>query len=503
MVDYGNRTTLPRSDALHSALGGLARCHERKRVTKFPDIAACAKALAARDISARELAAWSAHALAQVDTALDCVVEVDRELAERMAAAADTTLAGGDTSALLGVPMAHKDMFYRPGRPTEAGSKILKDFRPDHLATNLARLDAAGSVDLGRLHMAEFAFGSTGHNAMTATPKNPWDPLRITGGSSSGSAAAVSSGAVFAALGSDTGGSIRNPAACCGLVGLKPSFGRTSNYGALPASASMDCTGALVRSVRDAAILLQVLAGYDPNDAGSSTVPVEDYVAALDAPLEKGVLGVPGAAVWAELDPQIAGALEAAAKVYTGMGFELRELDLGDVELTNSVARTLSSAEGAAFHKAWLDDRAHDYGAQTRARLEFGLSVTATDYIEALRLRVSMLERLMDNGLRDVDALLLPAFAVPVPTIAETDVAASPGFDTFLREFSRFYRAANVMGLPALAIPVGFDTNGMPIGAQLMGQPYTEVRLLQLAYAFERETGYTSRIPTISAAPPF
>ncbi|NBB69851.1 MAG: Asp-tRNA(Asn)/Glu-tRNA(Gln) amidotransferase GatCAB subunit A [Alphaproteobacteria bacterium] len=471
-------------------------------MSELATIEATAAALRAGEVSAVELADAALAALERVDPELHVLVEGEPERARAQARLAQAGLDGGDPRPLLGVPMAHKDMFYRAGRISACGSTILADHRPGVTATALARLDAAGAVDLGRLHMVEVALGLTGHNPVTGTPRNPWHTAHVTGGSSSGSAAAVAAGAVYAALGSDTGGSIRIPASCCGVVGVKPTYGRVSRYGAMPLAASLDHVGPLCRSVRDAALVLQAVAGHDPDDPLSADEPVPDYLADIEAGAHGLVLGVPEARDLAGVEePQLA-AFDQAVQTFQRLGCGLRRVPLDAVRDANAVANVVIGVEGATVHARALRERPDELGPQTRARLRSGLFVPATRYLEALSLRARMLEELLDAGLGEVDALMLPALDDQVPTIAGSDVAANPGYMTKLSQFARWFRPLNVLGLPALAMPTGFDAQGLPIAGQLVGRPFDEATLLRTARAFERETGFTGRRPPVHAETP-
>jgi aspartyl-tRNA(Asn)/glutamyl-tRNA(Gln) amidotransferase subunit A len=471
-------------------------------MSELPTIEAAAAALRARKVSALELADAALATLEQLHPALHVLVEAEPERARAQARLAQDGLDGGDPRPLLGVPMAHKDMFYRAGRVSACGSRLLADHRPAVTSTALARLDAAGALDVGRLQMVEVALGVTGHNPVTGTPKNPWDTARVTGGSSSGSAAAVAAGAVYAALGSDTGGSIRIPASCCGLIGLKPTYGRVSRFGAMPLAASFDHVGPLCRTVRDAALVLRAIAGRDGEDPTSADEPVPDYLADIEAGAAGLILGVPEAA---ELDglqePQLA-AFDQAVQTFQKLGCRLERVSLKPIKEANALATIVICVEGAAVHARALRDRPDDFGPQTLARLRTGLFVPATRYLEALALRARMLEELMDGGLGAVDALMLPALDDQVPTVAGADVAANPGYMRALQQFARWFRPLNVLGLPGLAMPTGFDAQGLPIAAQLVGRPFDEATLFRVARAFERETGFSGRKPPVHAEPP-
>jgi aspartyl-tRNA(Asn)/glutamyl-tRNA(Gln) amidotransferase subunit A len=349
--------------------------------------------------------------------------------------------------------------------------------------------------------MVEVALGVTGHNGITGTPRNPWDPSRITGGSSSGSGSAVASGAVFAALGSDTGGSIRIPAACCGLIGIKPTYGRVSRFGAMPLSASFDHIGPLCRTVRDTALVLQALAGHDPNDPTSATTPVPYYLADIERGVRGLTLGVPEAADLEGLSEPVQAAFDAAVLTYQRLGADIPRISLHAIADANALATLVITSEAAAIHANTMQERPEDFGPQTLARLRIGLYVPATRYLQALSLRAQMTDGLLDAGLAEVDGLLVPSLDDLVPTIEETDVAANPGFLNMVNRLARWNRPFNVTGLPALAMPIAFDRNGMPISAQLVGRPFDEAGLFRLARAFERETGFTGRRPEVSQSP--
>ncbi len=463
-------------------------------------IEAMGAALRARRVGAEELAIAAISALETLHGQLHVLVEAEPERAQAQARLAQKAIDAGDPRPLLGVPMAHKDMFYRAGRISACGSAILAEHRPTVTSTALERLDGAGAVDVGRLHMVELALGVTGHNAVTGTPKNPWDPDRVPGGSSSASAVSVAAGAVGAALGSDTGGSIRIPASCCGLVGLKPTYGRVSRFGAMPLAASLDHVGPLCRSVRDAALVLQALAGHDPNDPLSADEPVDNYLARIEDGVAGMVLGVPEASDLDGLSEAALAAFDQAVQTYQRLGCGVRRISLAALENANELATTIIGAEGAAIHANAIRERPDAFGPQTLARLRSGLFVPATHYLQALALRARMLEDLQEAGFAEVDTLLVPALDATPPTIEESDVASSPGFGKLLGQFARWFRPFNVLGVPSLAMPTGFDGAGMPVAGQLVGHPFDEATLLRMARAFERETGFTERRPPTSVS---
>ncbi|MEP2543896.1 MAG: amidase, partial [Alphaproteobacteria bacterium] len=297
----------------------------------FMTLAEAAAAIAAGDISSRELTEGCLKRMAVLNPKVNAIAGLDEADALTQADAADAARAKGDAlGALHGVPLAHKDMYYRRGRVSACGSAIRKDFRPDHTATALQRLDAAGALDIARLNMVEFAFGVTGHNDVAGTPRNPWNTAHMTGGSSSGSGVAVASRMCFGALGSDTGGSIRLPAACCGLVGMKPTYGRVSRFGAMPLAHSLDTVGPLTRTVRDNALIMQAIAGQDANDPVTAGTPVGDYLSELDKDVRGLRVGLPESFFYDGVAPEVRTLVEASLKVFEDRGCEIVPVKIPD-----------------------------------------------------------------------------------------------------------------------------------------------------------------------------
>ncbi len=458
-----------------------------------------AAAIAARKVSSLEASEACLDRLERHGAALNCVAGIEPEVALRAARAADEELAAGRARGPLhGVPLAHKDMFYRAGRPSACGSRILADFVPEVTCTALARLDAAGALDIARLNMVEFALGTTGHNEITGAVRNPWNPAHVSGGSSSGSGAAVAARLVFGALGSDTGGSVRLPAAACGLVGIKPTYGRISRFGALPLSFSLDCIGPLARSVADAALLLRVIAGHDPNDPRTSTGPVPDYTAELEAGVEGLRIATPETYFYDPVEEEVAAKVRASLDVFAALGAEIVPLRLpASIATANPLTLLILACEGAAYHRRWLDERRHDYGRQTLGRLLPGLLYPATRYVEALSLRGRILEELREAVFARADVLHTPMWPFPIPTIEESDLAANPGFSEYIAATGHCARPVNYLGLPGVSVPAGFTGNGLPVAFQLIGRPFDEALLLRAARAYERETGCTSHAPPL------
>ncbi len=458
-----------------------------------------AQAIAAGETSSREATQACLARIERHGAALHCIARLDPEAALRAADEADAALAkDGPRGPLHGVPLAHKEMFYRAGQPSACGSRILADYVPAQTSSALAGLDAAGALDIARLNMVEFALGTTGHNEITGTPRNPWNTDYITGGSSSGSAAAVAGRLVYGALGSDTGGSIRLPAACCGLIGLKPTYGRVSRAGAMPLSFTLDHIGPLTRSVADAALMLQAIAGPDPADPTTAQTPAPDYSAGLNKGVKGLRIAVPENYFYDPVDAEVAALARASLKVFEDLGATIVPVVLPKViELANPLNVLIIAAEGAAFHARWLRERPDDYGPQTLGRLLPGLLYPATRYIEALNMRQAVMAALEESVFAKADILHTPVWTIPVPSIAESDVAANPGFMEFLTLTGHCVRPFNYTGLPAMSVPVGRTANGLPSAMQLVGRPFDEALLLQAAAAYERETSCTREAPPL------
>jgi aspartyl-tRNA(Asn)/glutamyl-tRNA(Gln) amidotransferase subunit A len=388
--------------------------------------------------------------------------------AEAQAARAATLIAQGSDLPLLGLPLAHKDMFDRAGRITGYGAHPSAGRRAAGTSTVLARLDAAGQVDLGRLRMSEFALGPTGHNHHHGLPANPAAPGRITGGSSSGSGAAVAAGLVVAALGSDTGGSIRLPAACCGVVGLKPTQGSLPMDGVMPLSFTQDCVGPLARSVADAWTVWCALSGAAP-----------------DLPDSNGIrLGFDAGGFVSDCAPDVAAMLAEVRALAPTLGCTARTLDLGWWSDLTEPANVIAMSEGAAVHADRLRAVPDSYGPQVRARLVQALGVPAPAYLRALQLRRIGQAR-MQALFAEVDAIVLPTLPFAPPLAADVDIADRPGMAAVVGQLARLTRPASILGLPALSLPVARTDQG-PLSLQIVGPYGSEAQLCALAHKFER-----------------
>jgi aspartyl-tRNA(Asn)/glutamyl-tRNA(Gln) amidotransferase subunit A len=437
------------------------------------------------DVSAQALVETSLAATARLDPRIRAFVTVEPEAARDRARSLDAVPPHGP---LHGVPLAHKDMFHRAGRPCGYGSPLRAEFVPEDTASVIARLEAAGQVQTGRLQMAEFAMGPCGNNAHFGRPRNPWDLQRITGGSSSGSGAAVAARLVFGALGSDTGGSIRLPAAMCGIFGLKPTQGRVPVTGAMPLSASLDCIGPLARSTRDIGRLLDVIAGQGG---------FEEAAMAEASGLR---IGLPDRYYVEGLAPAVAEALDAARRVFEAEGIPCRSIAIPDQSAYAELATIVFTAEAATLHLESLREKGQAYGPQVRARLLQGFTVEAVHYLRALQLRALHLAAMETGPFAEIDALLVPAMRGLVPKAEEVEVGAGPAMAGTLGALADLTRPISWLGLPALVMPGGFDGNGMPIGLQLIGRAGGERRLLALASVFEARTDFARQSPLLVTA---
>jgi aspartyl-tRNA(Asn)/glutamyl-tRNA(Gln) amidotransferase subunit A len=457
-----------------------------------------AQAIAQKRVSSREATQSCVSRIAQWQPHLNAFMAIEAEAALAAADAADAALAkGGVRGALHGVPLAHKDMYYDAGKVVTCGSLIRRDFVATSTSTALLRLKDAGTIRLGSLQMAEFAYGPTGHNSHYGPVHNPFALDHITGGSSSGSGAAVAARLTFAALGSDTGGSIRMPAHFCGVTGLKTTVGRVSRAGAMPLSQSLDTVGPLARTALDCALLLGLMAGADPDDPTAITGPLPDYMAAARQPMQGLTIGIPGAFYVDDLDPDVARILDETVAVLSQEGANIVKVELPDQRQLTAASQLIIAVEAAAFHKRWMIERPQDYGAQVLMRLQNGLAIPGVSYLEAMRWRGPALSAHL-AAVAGVDAVIAPVAPVAAPTIAESDVGNSPDAEAVIQRLTRFTRPVNYLGLPSLAIPSGFTQSGLPVGMQLVGRPFDEATLLRIGAAFQRATDFHARAPQLT-----
>lgn len=461
-------------------------------------LVAVARAIADKKFSSREVTQSCLNRIAEWQPRLNAFMAIEAESALAAADAADADLAKGNSRGPLhGVPLAHKDMYYDAGKVVTCGSKIRRDFVATTTSTALQRLKDAGTVRLGSLQMVEFAYGPTGHNVHFGAVHNPWNVDHITGGSSSGSGSAVAARLTFAALGSDTGGSIRMPAHFCGVTGLKTTVGRVSRAGAMPLSQSLDTVGPLAQTVEDCALLTGLMAGADPEDLTASTRPVPDYMAATKSSIKGLRIGVPTAFYVDDLDAEVARVLDETIATLQKEGAEIVKVELPDQRQLTAACQLVLATEAAAFHKRWLIERPQDYGAQVLMRLQNGLAIPAVSYLEAMRWRGPALSAWL-AAVAGTDAVLAPVAPMPAPTIAESDVGNSIDAEAVIQRITKFTRPINYLGLPSLSIPTGFTKAGLPVGMQLVGRAFDEAMLVRIGATFQRATDFHARVPKLS-----
>jgi aspartyl-tRNA(Asn)/glutamyl-tRNA(Gln) amidotransferase subunit A len=431
-----------------------------------------------------ELVTAAVSRMDRLDFALRAFITPTADHAMRRARELDAELAAGrDRGPLHGIPFAFKDVFLTRGVRTTCGSTIYKNYVPAHNATVVDSLEAAGAVMLGKLNMHELAYGTTSANPHFGVVRNPWDAERSPGGSSGGSGAAVAAGIVYAAMGTDTGGSVRIPASFCGTVGLKPTYGRVSRYGVLPLAYTLDHVGPLARSVRDAALVLNAIAGRDPKDPSSSRHPMVDYVPDDGCSIRGLRIGFPESFFFEELEPDVESAVRGALARAASLGAEVKPVWLPDMEAVNAVARMILLTEASAAFAPHLEHR-QNFGADVLAMLDQGRLLSAPDYVNAQRLRRKM-SRDFEQLWSQVDCLVTPTTPNTAPLAGETMVQLG-GRDQDVRLAStRLVRGFNLLGYPALSIPCGLSGTGLPIGLQIVGPPFEEALILRVGATLE------------------
>ena len=437
----------------------------------------------------------------QIDPLLNAYITVTAETARRQAQQAETEIAAGRyRGPLHGIPIAVKDQFHTAGIPTTGGSEILRHFTPDHDATVITKLKDAGAVLLGKLNMSEFAMGDAYHHPY-GRPRNPWDLSRNPGTSSSGSGAATAAHLCATSLGEDTAGSIRGPAAFCGLVGLRPTWGLVSRHGMLPSTWSMDAAGPLSRTAADCAATLQAIAGPDPKDPYTRQAPVPDYLADLDRGI-KGVrigvindrLNAPG------VDPEVHQAVTNAIAQLAQLGAEIQEIKIPLIAHAAAISTTLIYVDATAVHQRGLQDHPQAYDHNNRVRLLTGALIPAQAHQKANRLRQMLRQQILD-ALTRVDLLALPASPIPATPLPTQPGLAPNGKQDFLNMLGgrRTYTTpANLANVPALSLNCGHTPANLPIGLQLIANPYQEPTLLQTAQAYQQTTNWHTRRPSLN-----
>lgn len=465
----------------------------------FLSITEAASQLRSRKVSSRELTQESLQRSRALQPQLNAFLTFMEDEALAAAQQADQDFAKGiDRGPLQGIPVAVKDLFYTKGVKTTAGSKIFADFVPSHDATVVEKLRAAGAVLTGKLGMHELAFGITNNNAHYGPVRNPWDRDRIPGGSSGGSGAAVAAGLVFAAMGSDTGGSIRIPASYCGTAGLKPTYGLVSRHGSFPLGFSLDHMGPLARHSRDCLHVLNAIAGPDSRDPYSRPHPYNAIQIPARPSLEGLRIGWSAEFFFDGVDPEIRRMTEAALQAFASWGATLVELKLDWLREIVAISHVILPAEAASALEPHLHRR-QDFGAEVLPLFEAGRLIPAVDYLQAQRLRRQLRLRMQREVWNSVDVLLGPTTAITAPRIGEQSVTLGDGSNVEVRAAStQLVRAFNVLGTPAHSLVGGFHSNGLPMSLQIVGPPLGEQNVLRMAIRFEEEHGFSQRKPALA-----
>jgi aspartyl-tRNA(Asn)/glutamyl-tRNA(Gln) amidotransferase subunit A len=457
----------------------------------FASILETSELLRERKLSPVELTKNCLAQIERLNPTLNAFITVTAESAMTQARTAEAEIMQGNwRGPLHGIPLALKDLIDTAGIRTTAASALFKNRVPEEDAEVVRRLKNAGAVLLGKQNLHEFAYGGSSMISYYGEVHNPWNPAHIAGGSSGGSAAAVAAGLSYAAIGTDTAGSIREPAALCGVVGLKPTYGRVSAHGVIPLSTSLDHVGPITRTVSDAAVLLQAIAGYDASDTNSADVAIPDYLAGLRAGSKPARIGVQRKFFYEDIDPEIASAIEQALEVLRTLASDISEIDV-DVPTD----RALQTAESYAYHAEFVSRNPELYQPETLRRIRKGAEVSSAE-VEQQRRELKQIRSQIRKVFDNVDVLVTPTTPVPAPLIAElkhNPDLLRPREILLLRNT----RPANVWGLPAISVPCGFTSAGLPIGLQIIGPPWGEERVLQLAYAYEQATDWHKRTPKL------
>ncbi|EED33899.1 glutamyl-tRNA(Gln) amidotransferase, A subunit [gamma proteobacterium NOR5-3] len=483
-------------------------------VTDSRSLTELAQALANGDTSSVALTEAALTRIDALDGALNSFITVDRESALRDATAADARIADGSAAPLTGIPIAHKDIFCTRGLRTSCGSRMLDNFTPPYDATVVERLRSAGAVVIGKTNMDEFAMGSSNENSFYGPCKNPWDLNRVPGGSSGGSAAAVAAGLVAAATGTDTGGSIRQPAAFCGITGLKPTYGLVSRLGMIAYASSLDQGGPMARSAEDCALLLEAMAGHDPRDSTSAQRPVANYREQLAQSLDGLRIGIPKEYFGEGLDSGVAAVIEAALKEYESMGATLHEISLPRTALSIPAYYVIAPAEASTnlsrydgvryghrcdnpkdLEDLYTRSREEGFGAEVQRRILVGTYALSSGYYDAYYKKAQQVRRFIAgdfaSAFESVDVIAGPttpgiAFALGSKTSDPTAM--------YLEDI--YTLSVNLAGLPAMSLPAGFS-QGMPVGLQLIGQHFEEARLLGAAHQFQQRSDWHRQTPKL------
>lgn len=452
-------------------------------------VAQLAESIRARSVSPVEVAESFIARAESLEPTLNAFITLTCEKALTCAQKSEKEISDGHYKGPLhGIPIGLKDLFWTAGVRTTSGSAVTADFVPPEDATVVARLQDAGAYSLGKTNMVEYAYGGAEHNPLYGSPRNPWDTNRVTGGSSSGSAAAVAASMVPLALGSDTAGSVRSPASLCGLSGFKPTYGLISKYGVSPLSWSQDHVGPMARTVEDLAIAMNAMVGHDPGDPSSTNQAIEDYLGGLSVNVNGLRIAVPSNHIWEVMHPEVRSAFWAAMGKLSDLGAHVQEIEIPELDSISIAQVMITLAEATAFHADMVRSHPEKYHPGVRRRIETGFFLPAHAYVNSLRVR-SMMERRWAAIFSVYDLIATPTNPVYAPQFGETEIPTADGPIT-TRELVRLTRLFNPNGLPAISVPSGFSSVGMPIGLQLVGRRHSDALVLGAAHAYQQATDW-------------
>jgi aspartyl-tRNA(Asn)/glutamyl-tRNA(Gln) amidotransferase subunit A len=463
-------------------------------------IAQASALIGSGDLSPVELVDAHLGRIAATNEGLNTVITVLEKEARAAAKSAEAEIAAGThRRPLHGIPIGLKDLVYTKNIRTTQGSDVWKDFVPDYDATIVTKFDDAGAITLAKTHLNEFAMGATGENRTFGPARNPWNTTRMTGGSSSGSAAGLAARQFMGAIGSDTGGSVRIPASLCGIVGLKPTFGRVSRRGIFPMSWSLDTVGPMARTVEDTALMMNAIGGHDPLDTASSRHPHEDYTSKLGHDVKGLRVGIPRKFLFDVIDPQVEAAVLEAAKVLEGLGAIVEEVVIPYIEYSRPIGMFISNVEGADLHRETLKNNPESIDPEALSRLDPGLFITGGQYVRAQRARAFFNQQVFD-AMKNVDIFLMQATPVAATPIGQDEIQVGEETMQRLSVMTHTSRPFNLCGFPAIVQPCGFTSENLPIGLQLVGRPFEDTTVLQIAHAYEHATEWHQRRPKLDLA---
>jgi len=455
-------------------------------------VASLSRLIKSKEISPVEVTEASLERIAKLDGTLKAFVTVTESQAIQAAKDAEKSImAGKYVGPYHGIPIGLKDLYYTKGIPTTASSKVLADFIPSYDATVVAKLKAAGVVILGKTNTHEFAYGY-----ISSPTVNAWDTQRIPGGSSGGSGCAIAASMCLAATGTDTGGSIRVPSAMNGVVGLKPTFGRVSKYGVIVLAWSIDHAGPMTKTVEDAALMMNIIAGYDPKDPSSANVPVLDYARALKGGIANMRLGIPKDNFLEPLDPEVSAAFQKAVEVLKKLGARMEEVSLPNAGLAGKIGFYMVCSEASAYHERWFKTKADLYTPAVRRYLKWGNLTGAALYIKAQRIR-TLISNDFDLAFKKVDAIITPTLPITAPKVGEDEVSVGTTKMPLSDACRRNMYPLTLTGLPAMSVPCGFSHANLPIGLQIIGRPFDEPRVIRIAHNYEKSTDWHLRRPAL------